>query len=155
MLEVKRNREIFNTFGELSNSCLITKYGFTELDNPYDTVDLKVSLILSALSSDTFKERFELASKLLKQKVYEVGYDGHVEENLVKVLRICSLPDEEYSSWKKLSKDKQREYILDGRVKLILSGKKGAQLAQIVLDIMEERKKRYPSTLKQDEKSLV
>lgn len=146
---VSKNDEIYNTFGELSNSCLLTKYGFTELDNPFDTVDLKVSLVLSVLPSDLLKERFEFVSKLLKQKVYEIGYNGEVEENLVRVLGMCLLSDEDYTTWKSLPKEEKRDAV--GQRDPILSGR----IAQTILSVLEQRSGRYPTTLEQDEQSLV
>ena len=82
------NGEVYNTFGELSNSCLLTKYGFTETENKFDTVDLKASLIVSTISSETMKVRFSQCTNLLKQKVFEIGFDGAVEPNLI---RVCFL----------------------------------------------------------------
>jgi len=150
----KKGEEIFNTFGELSNSCLLTKYGFTEIDNPYDTVDLKTSLIISALPTNIMKERFELASKLLKQKVYEVGYNGQVEDNLIKVLRICTLPDSKYQEWKALPKDEQRDAIGDQKTTFLLKGNRGSVIAGAILLALEARAERYPSTLELDEKLM-
>jgi len=42
---IKSGEEVFNTYGELSSSELLRRYGFVEDDeNPYDTVDVDFKL---------------------------------------------------------------------------------------------------------------
>ena len=35
-----QGEEVMNTYGQLSNACLLHTYGFTEVDNPHDEVNL-------------------------------------------------------------------------------------------------------------------
>lgn len=66
----KKGEEVFNTFGELPNSCLLTKYGFTEPENPFDTVDISPDLILSVLKSKDAKNQFATYMKKFDQVTF-------------------------------------------------------------------------------------
>ena len=58
---ITKGHEIHNTYGELNNEELLSKYGFCVLDNPFDSVLLEKEVILEevlkAIPSSTFKER--------------------------------------------------------------------------------------------------
>ena len=61
---ITKGHEIHNTYGELSNEELLSKYGFCVLDNTFDSVLLEKEVILEevskAIPSSTFKERSQL-----------------------------------------------------------------------------------------------
>ncbi|KAI5074762.1 hypothetical protein GOP47_0010723 [Adiantum capillus-veneris] len=44
--DVSGGSEIFNTYGELSNACLLHRHGFTETDNRYDIVNIDFTLVM-------------------------------------------------------------------------------------------------------------
>jgi hypothetical protein len=44
--------EIFNTFGELPNSALLSKYGFAEPDNAHDAAFMPAGMLSSYVSGD-------------------------------------------------------------------------------------------------------
>ncbi|KAL2553335.1 SET domain-containing protein [Forsythia ovata] len=49
--DVKAGAEVFNTYGSLGNAALLHRYGFTELDNPFDIVNIDLELVLQWSSS--------------------------------------------------------------------------------------------------------
>ena len=57
--------EIFNTFGDMSNSRLLQMYGFTEEKNPYDDVYLPDDIIKAAI------EKHEVEAKDAKIKLLD------------------------------------------------------------------------------------
>jgi hypothetical protein len=151
---VVKNGEVYNTFGELSNSCLLTKYGFSEADNPYDTVDLKVFVFEETLPTETLKTRFTKIAKILKQKVFEVGYDGTVEENLIKALHVCEMPNVSYQKWEELDKKEKARRLARMSVKGIMWGMEKEKISAHIIRALEKRKQRYTTTKKKDEKEL-
>ena len=56
--DLKRNCEIFNTYGELGNAELLKKYGFCLKENPFSEVKLNKGVVLSS-----FKALFSLSNK--------------------------------------------------------------------------------------------
>ncbi len=50
--EIPEGSQIFNTFGKLSNSQLLLKYGFVESHNPYNNVVIELQTILQYLRDD-------------------------------------------------------------------------------------------------------
>ncbi|XP_071789506.1 N-lysine methyltransferase setd6-like [Asterias amurensis] len=52
--EIKKNEEVFNTYGQLPNWQLLQMYGFAEpyADNVYDTVDLSVNFLKDVSSAE-------------------------------------------------------------------------------------------------------
>ena len=62
---IEPNCEIFNTFGDMSNSRLLQMYGFTEEKNPYDDVYLPDDIIKAAI------EKHEVEAKDAKIKLLD------------------------------------------------------------------------------------
>jgi hypothetical protein len=56
VLDIKRDQEVYNTYGNHSNAGLLTKYGFCEMNNPFDVVTIPSDLVLQVL--DQGKEMF-------------------------------------------------------------------------------------------------
>ncbi|TPX46894.1 hypothetical protein SeMB42_g03538 [Synchytrium endobioticum] len=58
-----KGSEVFNTYGNHSNSVLLSRYGFCELGNPFDTVSIEWDDVLTVLSDilpcETVLERVE------------------------------------------------------------------------------------------------
>lgn len=53
---ISANKEVFNTYGELSNGVLLSRYGFALWDNEYETVSLGKEL-LAYVKENNFKKR--------------------------------------------------------------------------------------------------
>jgi SET domain-containing protein 6 len=49
-------KQIFNTYGTLSNAALLHRYGFTEPNNPFDIVNMEMTLVLD-IASETYSAR--------------------------------------------------------------------------------------------------
>jgi hypothetical protein len=152
--EVQKNGEVYNTFGELSNSCLLTKYGFTEKGNPFDTVDLKAKLIISILPNKTMKTRFAQCATLLTQKVFEVGFDGAVEPNLIRVLHVCVMDEAAYKLWDEQPNKAKRRKLEAMVVEAIMRGSEKATISNIIVAAVAERNKRYTTPLEKDLEEL-
>lgn len=57
---VPAHSELFNTYGDLPNSCLLRKYGFVDIPNPHDIAEISVETLIRAVrgtSSDGGAER--------------------------------------------------------------------------------------------------
>lgn len=68
--DVKAGDEIFNSYGELSNVFLLTRYGFTIPRNPYDVVHFGSKLLELARNNEDIKNRAVWWS--------ETGYDKYI-----------------------------------------------------------------------------
>ncbi|KAM0946416.1 putative [histone H3]-lysine(4) N-trimethyltransferase chromatin remodeling SET family [Dioscorea sansibarensis] len=105
--DVEAGAEVFNTYGLMGNAALLHRYGFTELDNPFDIVNIDLNLVLE-WSSFTFSNRhsrvrLSLWRKLkfspcvsLDSEYFEISYDGEPQVELLVLLYIIFLPDDTY-----------------------------------------------------------
>jgi hypothetical protein len=61
VLETKivKNKEVYNTYGELPNSVLLVKYGFAVEDNPYDTICLGPQIVNFRKNHPELEKRFD------------------------------------------------------------------------------------------------
>lgn len=99
--------QVFNTYGLMGNAALLHRYGFTEPDNPFDIVNIDLSLVLE-WSSSTFSNRHSRMRLSLWRKLkfspcasqdseyFEVSYDGEPQIELIVLLYIIILPDDTY-----------------------------------------------------------
>lgn len=104
---VESGSEIFNTYGSLGNAALLHRYGFTELDNPYDIVNIDLELVLE-WSSSLFSARHSRARLSLLQRLdysgctsncgeyFEISFDGEPQIELLILLYILLLPEEAF-----------------------------------------------------------
>jgi len=69
---IPKENEIHNTYGELSNSTLLMKYGFCLLQNPFDYVSIDIHLFLTELEKSiepltkTTASRFQLSKDIIE-----------------------------------------------------------------------------------------
>ncbi|XP_020575751.1 ribosomal lysine N-methyltransferase 3 isoform X2 [Phalaenopsis equestris] len=75
--EVETGFEVYNTYGSMGNAALLHRYGFTELDNPYNIVNIDLHLILKWLSS-LFSNRYVRTRLGLWRKL---NYSGCTSQN--------------------------------------------------------------------------
>ena len=93
---------IFNTYGDLDNAQLLTRYGFTEENNPNDTLILPYSILMDGLSRSTcvVTSRFSFLQSHwtdLDQAGIHLSYDVDcLEELLLPALRVLCCSDVEY-----------------------------------------------------------
>ena len=99
--------QVFNTYGSTGNIGLLHRYGFTEVDNPYDIVNIDLDLVLK-WSSSLFSNRYSRARLSLWRKLdcsgcvsenaeyFEISFNGHPQVELLILLYIMLLPEEDY-----------------------------------------------------------
>ncbi|KAJ0972127.1 hypothetical protein J5N97_020086 [Dioscorea zingiberensis] len=104
---VEAEAEVFNTYGLMGNAALLHRYGFTELDNPFDIVNIDLNMVL-AWSSATFTSRHSRARLSLWRKLefspcssqnseyFEISHDGEPQVELLILLYIILLPVDTY-----------------------------------------------------------
>lgn len=101
--------QVYNTYGTLSNAALLCRYGFTELDNPFDIVNIDMSLVV-----DSFGE--EYTSRHVRRRVtkwkkvcfsqrdaedceyFEISATGKPEEGLLMLMYIMHMTDEHFDT---------------------------------------------------------
>lgn len=100
--------QVFNTYGSMGNAALLHRYGFTELDNPYDIVNIDIELVVQ-WSSSLFSNRHSRARLSLWRKLgysgcesenseyFEVSYNGEPQLELLFLLYIILLSEEAYT----------------------------------------------------------
>ncbi|RWR92659.1 ribosomal lysine N-methyltransferase 3 [Cinnamomum micranthum f. kanehirae] len=99
--------KVFNTYGLMGNAALLHRYGFTELDNPFDIVNIDLNLveqwIMSSFSNRYFRSRLSLWRRLgctgcisQSYEYFEISSDGEPQLDLLVLLYIIFLPDEAY-----------------------------------------------------------
>ncbi|XP_037407812.1 ribosomal lysine N-methyltransferase 3-like [Triticum dicoccoides] len=99
--------EVYNTYGTMGNAALLHRYGFTELDNPYDIVNIDLTLVTKWCSSK-YSHRYAKARVSLWHKLgysgctsedaeyFEISYDGEPQLELLILLYIIFLEPEVY-----------------------------------------------------------
>ncbi|KAL3229037.1 hypothetical protein RNJ44_02124 [Nakaseomyces bracarensis] len=84
MGEVKKGEEIFNTYGDLSNSLLIARYGFCVEKNPHDIVHLGPSIIQFIRKNKEHQDKIEwfkeTGFQLLRQWIISEQEEDEDEE---------------------------------------------------------------------------
>jgi hypothetical protein len=106
--DVSAGAEVFNTYGLMGNAALLHRYGFTELDNPYDIVNIDLELV-TEWSTSSFTSRYTRARLALWRKLgytgcesqnseyFEVSSTGEPQTELLILLYILLLPDDTYN----------------------------------------------------------
>ncbi|KAF8102060.1 hypothetical protein N665_0201s0349 [Sinapis alba] len=100
---VPAGAEVYNTYGLIGNAALLHRYGFTELDNLYNIVNIDLDLV-TEWSTSSFTSRYTRARLALWEKLgytseyFEVSSTGEPETELLMLLNILLLPDETYKA---------------------------------------------------------
>ncbi|KAL1191494.1 Ribulose-1,5 bisphosphate carboxylase/oxygenase large subunit N-methyltransferase [Cardamine amara subsp. amara] len=106
--DVQAGAEVYNTYGLMGNAALLHRYGFTELDNPYDIVNIDLELV-TEWSSSSFTSRYTRARLALWRKLgytgcesqnseyFEISSTGEPQTELLILLYILLLPEETYN----------------------------------------------------------
>ncbi|KAK9673242.1 hypothetical protein RND81_12G155200 [Saponaria officinalis] len=106
--DVEAGAEVFNTYGSMGNAALLHRYGFTELENPYDIVNIDMELVVkwsvSLITSRRSRARVSFWRKLgysgcisQNSEYFEISYDGEPQLELLILLYIILLPEEAYT----------------------------------------------------------
>ncbi|XP_078433531.1 SET domain-containing protein isoform X2 [Wolffia australiana] len=102
---VKAGDEVFNTYGSTGNAALLLRYGFTELDNPFDIVNMDLNLVLQCCPSSISDRRVRSRLRLWRQlglggcesqesEYFEISPAGEPQIELLLLLYIINLPDD-------------------------------------------------------------
>ncbi|OQU87979.1 hypothetical protein SORBI_3003G376500 [Sorghum bicolor] len=105
--DVNEGEEVYNTYGTMGNAALLHRYGFTELDNQYDIVNIDLALVTkwctSIFSSRHTRARVSLWRNLgysgctsQDTEYFEIAYDGEPQLELLILLYIISLKPDVY-----------------------------------------------------------
>lgn len=110
---IRKEQEIYNTFGELANWQLLHMYGFAEPypDNIFDTVDIPMKFFLNhireTMTSDPivdlnarwrFLEQLDVVSD---EGNFVIGEDGILTpEELYTTLKVCTMTKDEFEDYK-------------------------------------------------------
>lgn len=91
----------------MGNAALLHRYGFTELDNPYDIANIDLELVLQ-LCTSLFSDRCSRARLSLWRRLdytgcitqdteyFEISFDGEPQLELLVLLYIMLLPEDAY-----------------------------------------------------------
>uniref|UniRef100_A0A1J3I3L7 N-lysine methyltransferase n=1 Tax=Noccaea caerulescens TaxID=107243 RepID=A0A1J3I3L7_NOCCA len=105
---VPAGAEVFNTYGLMGNAALLHRYGFTELDNPYDIVNIDLELV-TEWSSSSFTNRHTRARLAFWRKLgytgcesqnseyFEVSSTGEAQTELLILLYLLLLPEDTFN----------------------------------------------------------
>uniref|UniRef100_A0A0D9YI76 N-lysine methyltransferase n=1 Tax=Oryza glumipatula TaxID=40148 RepID=A0A0D9YI76_9ORYZ len=114
--DVNEGEEIFNTYGTMGNAALLHRYGFTEMDNPYDIVNIDLALVTKWCSSK-YSRRYARARVSLWHNLgysgctsqdadyFEISYDGEPQLELLILLYIISLKSDAYDKLASVAHD--------------------------------------------------
>ncbi|WVZ67944.1 hypothetical protein U9M48_016956 [Paspalum notatum var. saurae] len=105
--DVSEGEEVYNTYGTMGNAALLHRYGFTELDNKYDIVNIDLALVTqwctSKFSSRHTRARVSLWRNLgysgctsQDSEYFEIAYDGEPQLELLVLLYIINLKPDVY-----------------------------------------------------------
>ncbi|KAG5386241.1 hypothetical protein IGI04_037711 [Brassica rapa subsp. trilocularis] len=99
---VPAGAEVYNTYGLIGNAALLHRYGFTELDNLYNIVNIDLDLVTewstSSFTTLYTRARLSLFKKLgYNSEYFEVSPTGEPETELLMLLNILLLPDDTYN----------------------------------------------------------
>ncbi|KAJ0246818.1 N-lysine methyltransferase [Hirschfeldia incana] len=99
---VPAGAEVYNTYGLIGNAALLHRYGFTELDNLYNIVNIDLDLVTewstSSYTTQYTRARLALFRKLgYNSDYFEVSPTGESETELLMLLNILLLPDDAYN----------------------------------------------------------
>ncbi|CAO2167246.1 unnamed protein product [Urochloa humidicola] len=105
--DANEGEEVYNTYGTMGNAALLHRYGFTELDNQYDIVNIDLAMVTkwctSIFSSRHTRARVSLWRNLgysgctsQDAEYFEISYDGGPQIELLILLYIINLKPDVY-----------------------------------------------------------
>ncbi|KAL6840226.1 hypothetical protein ACP4OV_030036 [Aristida adscensionis] len=123
--DLSAGEEVYNTYGTMGNAALLHRYGFTELDNKYDIVNIDLTLVTKWCTS-TFSSRHARARASLWRNLgysgctsqdaeyFEISYDGEPQLELLVLLYIVNLKPDVYDKLICLAHDLSGDEEHDG-----------------------------------------
>ena len=77
--EVPKGAEVHNTYGELGNVDLVSKYGFALGDNPFSVVVLDKAAVLQAAERLMGVRKLRLRCRFLRKERCEADWASHLQ----------------------------------------------------------------------------
>ncbi|KQK10878.1 hypothetical protein BRADI_2g56792v3 [Brachypodium distachyon] len=130
--DANAGEEVYNTYGTMGNAALLHRYGFTELDNPYDIVNIDLTLVTKWCSSK-YSRRYARARVSLWRNLgysgctsqdseyFEISFDGEPQLELLILLYIISLKPDAYDKLASVAHDLIGDDELDDEQSIISS----------------------------------
>jgi len=95
------NEEIYNTYGDLSNSELLRRYGFVDNNNPFDIVEIEFSIVLDVAKTYTTEVIVNKVKNIIEEEeiiedddCFVIETDAECPEDLLLVLTLFSKDEE-------------------------------------------------------------
>ncbi|KAG2175165.1 hypothetical protein INT44_007653 [Umbelopsis vinacea] len=144
--DIPASEQIYNTYGDLCNADLLRKYGFVDVPNEFDIVEISGDLVcdVSCPADVTDEEKEAKVTFLLEEDVLDdyfvIEKNGDIPPELIASVQVFMMSSQEFSKAmekRKVPKPKSTPSVMD-KVKLILS----------------KRLEQYKTTLEDDERML-
>lgn len=125
---VPAGAEVYNTYGLIGNAALLHRYGFTEVDNLYNIVNIDLELV-TEWSTSSFTSRYTRARLASFRKLgysseyFEVSSTGEPETELLMLLNMLLLPDDTHKKLDlTLTGDCVSKEVTIGKHKVVFGG---------------------------------
>ncbi|KAF9160728.1 hypothetical protein BGX20_002410 [Mortierella sp. AD010] len=142
---IKAGQQIYNTYGDLCNADLLRKYGFVDVPNPHNIVEISGDVVVEKFRAGKEEGKEEIVEWLLEQDALEDYFilesDGEIPEDLVGCAKILMMPIEEFKTT-----------VL--QAKKIPSTKLTVEVQKILRELLEEKIAGYELNAK-DDKALL
>lgn len=139
---IGKGDQIYNTYGDLPNSDLLRRYGYVQLPNPHDLLELPGDLITSICTLSEV-DKLERVDWLLDVEVLDDSFDldhsGIVPNELLSTVLVLGMTTPEFDTLRKSGKGPP------------MRGLKSEVIQPQVLKILAMRKAQYKTSIQEDE----
>ncbi|OZJ06872.1 hypothetical protein BZG36_00020 [Bifiguratus adelaidae] len=139
--------QIFNTYSDLCNADLLRKYGFVDVDNPHDIVEINgeqvVEMCTEGMNPKEKKKKISFLTEAdVVEDVFVIDAEG-MDQGLIHTVNILLMSSEE---WATVDKTELEESLTDHPE---------IKYPQVVRKILEKRLAEYDTDLKTDQEELT
>ncbi|ORY98597.1 hypothetical protein BCR43DRAFT_487807 [Syncephalastrum racemosum] len=147
---IRKDEQVYNTYGDLCNADLLRKYGFADEENPNDLVEINGDAVVEACA---WRKEGEIDPSLREKKIeflmeegvlddcFVIDGDGEIPPELVSAVHVLRASPPEFAKME----DKQK----------VPKPKWTREVANDIQKVLEQRLERYPTTLQDDQKMLL
>ncbi|KAI9322702.1 hypothetical protein BX666DRAFT_1849298 [Dichotomocladium elegans] len=139
---IHAGEQVYNTYGDLCNADLLRKYGFVDENNPFDLVELNGASVVEAGLMGDPALRDRKIDLLMEEEALDdcfvIDTECELPPELISTLHVLRAPDAEFQQMErkqKLPKPKMESGVVETAIALL-----------------EERLKRYPTSIEASEK---
>ncbi|KAI8353080.1 hypothetical protein B0O80DRAFT_387401 [Mortierella sp. GBAus27b] len=136
---IKSGQQIYNTYGDLCNADLLRKYGFVDVPNPFNIVEISGTSVVAQCTASDETGKDEKVEWLLDNDgledyfILETG--GEIPEELIGCAKILMMPLDEF-----------RTTVVAN--KKLPNTKLTVEVQKVLRQLLEARIAEYPSTAK-------